>query len=108
MERSEGVSVVLDHIMKMMDRSGERLLRGFDRFDDSEIRVTASSKAPVPAAAPASRQRPAAPRGLPLGRQIPSLPQRGGFSFLRAHFSMTSSPAASRKPASSRDRDFLS
>jgi hypothetical protein len=27
MERSEGVSVVLDHIMKMMDRSDERLLR---------------------------------------------------------------------------------
>jgi hypothetical protein len=71
MERSEGVSVVLDSIMKMMDRSGERLLRS---FDGSDIRVTESPRAPVPVAVSLSRQRPAAPRGLPSGKQIPSLP----------------------------------
>jgi hypothetical protein len=53
MERSEGVSVVLDHIMKMMDRSSERLLRSFNRVDSSEIghKSWESSNASVPATA---------------------------------------------------------
>lgn len=51
MDRSEGVSVILDHIMKMMDRSSERLLRSFNRVDSSEVRHKSweSSKASVPA-----------------------------------------------------------
>jgi hypothetical protein len=50
MERSEGVSVALDHIMKMMDRSGERLLRSFRRFEGSEIGLgRAGPRAPKPA-----------------------------------------------------------
>jgi hypothetical protein len=44
MERSEGVSVVLDRIMKMVDRSGERLLRSFDRLEGSAITVRAAPK----------------------------------------------------------------
>jgi hypothetical protein len=99
MERSEGVSVVLNHIMKTMDRSGDRLLRSFNRFEGLDIGVAASPKAPEPVAASASRQRPAAPSGLTPGRQIPGLPQRGGIPILRSHFSMRSSRAASRKPA---------
>jgi hypothetical protein len=50
MERSEGVSVVLNHIMKMVDRSGDRLLRSFDLFEGSDIRVTTSPQVPEPAA----------------------------------------------------------
>jgi hypothetical protein len=50
MERSEGVSVALAHIMKLMDRSGERLLGSFTRFEDPNIRVESTSKAPEPVA----------------------------------------------------------
>ena len=60
MERSEGVSVALDHIMKMMDRSGERLLRSFSPFEGSEIRLgRVQGLQNLPSAA--SHQRPAAP-----------------------------------------------
>jgi hypothetical protein len=99
MERSDGVSVVLDSIMKMMDRSSDRLLRSFNRFDGSDIRVTASPRAPVPAAVPSSHQSPAAPSGLSPGEQFPTLPQPGRLSSLRSQLSMRSSRATSRKPA---------
>jgi hypothetical protein len=57
MERSEGVSVVLDHIMKMMDRSGERLLRNFNRLEGSHIRVGGSHPNLQPASASLKSRR---------------------------------------------------
>jgi hypothetical protein len=65
MERSEGVSVVLLHIMKMMDRSGDRLLRGFKRFERLEIRVATSSKASEPTLPSASHLQ-----ATPLRRRL--------------------------------------
>jgi hypothetical protein len=48
MERSEGVSVVLTHIMKMIDRRGERMLQRFSRNADARIRLRSTSRTPEP------------------------------------------------------------
>ena len=39
MERSEGVSVVLNHVIRMIDRRGERMLQSFGHRADPRIRV---------------------------------------------------------------------